>query len=54
MHQALFSNRLRAVYSRTVHGKVIAVTDHGGGRSVTNDAENVIADLARQGFDLSN
>lgn len=49
----LVKNRFRAVYSRTVHGTVIAITDHGGGKSVTNDAENVIADLARQGFDLS-
>lgn len=43
----------RAVYSRTLHGNVIAITDHDQGRSVTNDADNVIADLAAQGFDLS-
>ena len=43
----------RAVYSRTVHGNVIAIIDHDQGRSVTNDAENVIADLIAQGFDLS-
>ena len=43
----------RSVYSRTVHGNVIAVIDHDQGRSVTNDAENVIADLVAQGFDLS-
>jgi hypothetical protein len=49
----LLKNKLRAVYSLAVHGNVIAITDHDGGRSVTNDAENVIADLARQGFDLS-
>jgi hypothetical protein len=42
----------RSVYSRTVHGNVIAVIDHDHGRSVTNDAENVIADLAAD-FDLS-
>ena len=43
----------RSVYSHTVHGNVIAIIDHDGGRSVTNDAQNVIHDLARQGFDLS-
>jgi hypothetical protein len=43
----------RSVYSRTVHGNVIAITDHDAGRSVTNDAENVIADLVAQGFDLA-
>jgi hypothetical protein len=42
----------RAVYSRTVHDNVIAVIDHDHGKSVTNDAENVIADLATD-FDLS-
>jgi hypothetical protein len=42
----------RAVYSRTVHGHVIAVIDNDQGKSVTNDAENVIADLASD-FDLS-
>jgi hypothetical protein len=49
----LLKNRIRAVYSRTVHGNVIAIIDHDGPRSVTNDADNVIADLAAQGFDLS-
>ena len=43
----------RSVYSRTLHGNVIAIIDHDQGRSVTNDAENVIADLVAQGFDLS-
>lgn len=50
-----FNTRLdqsRSVYSHTIHGDVIAVTDHDQGRSVTNDAENVIADLAAR-FDLS-
>ena len=49
----LVKNKIRAVYSRTVHGNVIAIIDHDQGRSVTNDADNVIADLAAQGFDLS-
>ena len=49
----LLKNKVRAVYSRTVHGNVIAIIDHDQGRSVTNDADNVIADLAAQGFDLS-
>jgi hypothetical protein len=42
----------RAIYSRTVHGNVIAIIDHDQGKSVTSDAENVIADLAAS-FDLS-
>ena len=48
----LVKNNLRAVYSRTVHGNVIVIVDHDQGKSVTNDAENVIADLAAD-FDLS-
>ena len=43
----------RSIYSPSVYGNVIAIIDHDQGRSVTNDAENVIADLVRQGFDLS-
>src|SRR5690242_17757597 len=42
----------RAVFSYQVYGNVVAVIDHDRGRSVTNDAENVIADLAQQ-FDLT-
>jgi hypothetical protein len=49
----LLKNRMRTVYSRAVHGNVIAIIDHDGPRSVTNDANNVIADLVSQGFDLS-
>jgi hypothetical protein len=52
----IFNSRLtepRSVYSHTVHRHVIAIIDHNGGRSVTNDVENVIDDLTRQGFDLS-
>ena len=45
-------NKLRAVYSRAVHGNVIAIIDRDEGKSVTNDVENVIADLAAD-FDLS-
>jgi hypothetical protein len=40
------------VFNRYEHGNVIAVIDHDAGRSVTNDAENVIIDLARDDFDL--
>jgi hypothetical protein len=42
----------RAVYSYTVHGDIIAIIDHDQGKTVTNDAYNVIADLAAN-FDLS-
>jgi hypothetical protein len=48
----LIKNKLRAVYSTTIHGDVIAIIDHCLGKSVTNDAESVIADLAAR-FDLS-
>jgi hypothetical protein len=48
----LLKNKLRAVYSRSVHGNVIAIIDHDDGKSVTNDAENVIRDLEAN-FDLS-
>ena len=48
----LVTNKRRSVYSRSVHGNVIAVVDHDGARSDTNDADNVIADLAKH-FDLS-
>jgi hypothetical protein len=42
----------RAVFSYQTYGNVIAVIDHDQGRSVTNDAEAVIAQLAQK-FDLS-
>jgi hypothetical protein len=45
-------NQLRAIYSRIVHGNVIVIVAHDQGKSVTNDADNVIADLAAD-FDLS-
>lgn len=48
----LLKNKLRAVYSCTTYGDVIAIIDHCQGKSVTNDAESVIADLAAR-FDLS-
>jgi hypothetical protein len=37
-----------------IQGNVIAITDpDDGGKSVTNDAENVIGDFVEKGFDLS-
>ncbi len=48
----LIKNRVRAVYRRAVYSNVIAIINHRESRSVTNDAENVIEDLVRQGFDL--
>ena len=42
----------RAVFSYQTFGNVIAVIDHDQGRSVTNDAEAVVAQLGRK-FDLS-
>jgi hypothetical protein len=34
----LLKNKHRAVYSRAVYRDVIAIIDHDGGKSVTNDA----------------
>ena len=48
----MFKDKLRSVYSRTIHGNVIAIVDHGGATSIARDADNVIADLAAE-FDLS-
>jgi hypothetical protein len=42
----------RATFSYRSYGDVIAVIDHDEGRSVTNDAEAVIEQLAQK-FDLS-
>ena len=50
----LIRNKHRANYTYEIHGNVIAVVDsNDGGKSVTNDAENVIADFVAKGFDLS-
>jgi hypothetical protein len=38
-----------AAYDYTVHGAFVLVVDQDRGRSVTNDAENVIEDLSRAG-----
>lgn len=39
-------NRSRSTYHYTVEDGVVCVVDHDIGMSVTNNAENVIADLA--------
>ena len=43
----------RAHYTARREDGAIVIEDQGFGRSVTNDAENVIADLRERGFDLS-
>ena len=43
----------RARYTARREDGAIVVEDRDLGRSVTNDAENVIADLRERGFDLS-
>ena len=43
----------RARYTARVEDGAIVVEDQDRGRSVTNDAELVVADLAERGFDLS-
>jgi hypothetical protein len=43
----------RSSYTVSVHGNLIALVDRDdGGRSVTNDAERVVEDLRRAGYDL--
>ena len=43
----------RASYTARVEDVAIVIEDMNCGRSVTNDAENVITDLRERGFDLS-
>ena len=43
----------RARYTARVEDGTIVVEDQDRGRSVTNDAELVVADLVERGFDLS-
>lgn len=43
----------RTRYTARVEDGVIVVEDQDRGRSVTNDAELVVADLAKRAFDLS-
>lgn len=35
------------------YGRVIAIIDHDGDLSITNDAGNIVGDPARQGFDFT-
>jgi hypothetical protein len=44
---------MRSVYSLTEHGEFLCLVDSGKGRSITNDAEAVVADLAAAGHDLA-
>jgi hypothetical protein len=43
----------QATYTVAAEDGVICIVDADQGKSVTNDAEGVVADLARCGFDLS-
>lgn len=47
----LFNNR--ADYSYTAEAGVVCIVDHDTGRSVTNDAHNVIQDLVDAGIDVN-
>lgn len=51
MTESLFGPR--SDYSYRIDGDVIAITDNDKGRSVTNDVPNVLADLVKEGIDLS-
>ncbi|HJU19305.1 MAG TPA: hypothetical protein VJ770_22860 [Stellaceae bacterium] len=46
-------NKVCAACSRAVYSHVIAIIDHDGGLSISDDAENLVGDLAQQGFDLT-
>ena len=43
----------RARYTARIEAGAIVIEDQDQGRSVTNDAELVVEDLAERGFDLS-
>lgn len=43
----------RADYSYSVEEGVVCIVDHDNGKSVTNDADNVIDDLVKAGIDVS-
>jgi hypothetical protein len=49
----LLTFKMRACYDYSVIDGVICIVDNDRGRSVTNDAENVIADLIADGIDVS-
>ena len=49
----MVKNGTRACCDYEIHGSVIAIIDLCRGKSVTNDAEHVLADLAKAGFDLT-
>lgn len=50
MTESLFGPR--ADYSYELDGNIVCIVDHDHGRSVTNDVENILADLAADGVDL--
>lgn len=54
MDQAIRTARAHANYGYDVVNAVVCIRDEGGARSVTNDAEAVIADLIAAGVDTVN
>ena len=48
----LFSNRSK--YSYRIDGHLIAITDEGGMKTVTNDIDNIIDDLINDGIEVDN
>lgn len=50
MTESLFGPR--AAFTYELRGNVVCIVDQDEGRSVTNDVENVLADIARDGVDL--
>lgn len=49
----LFKAQTHACYDYEVVDRVVCIVENDRGKSVTNDAENVIADLLNDGIDLS-
>lgn len=43
----------RSEYSYTIENGVVCIVDHDTGRSVTNDARDVIDDLTRKDIDVN-
>ncbi len=43
----------RAAYTYTIEDGIVCVIDLDNGKSVTNDADNLIADLVANGIDLA-
>jgi len=53
MSRNLFGDAPRADFTWELRGNVVCIVDHDNGRSVTNDVQAVLADIARDGVNLA-